>query len=190
MLFDAVTLRHFACVDRLDILEACYGTRPLPHWTEAVKREVEKHRLRGHRECGRVLEADWLGSAVEASTSDQISVLGILAALTPTAALVGLPQDVRGELTGRNSGEAESIYFATALDGTFVTDDNDAYRVARNRLGRHVLDTVQVLCHAAAMDVVNYGEAAAMAERIRDAGRHLRACYPSPISRAYLSALS
>ena len=42
VLYDAVTLRHFASVWRMDILEDCYGQRPEPRWTRTV--QAEKHR--------------------------------------------------------------------------------------------------------------------------------------------------
>ena len=38
VLHDAVTLRHFAAVERMDVLRACHGHRPEPRWTEGIPR--------------------------------------------------------------------------------------------------------------------------------------------------------
>lgn len=37
VIHDAVTLRHFAAVGRMDVLEACHGHRPEPRWTEGIE---------------------------------------------------------------------------------------------------------------------------------------------------------
>ena len=40
VLHDAVTLRHFAAVDALDVLRAQHGHHPEPRWTEAIQDEI------------------------------------------------------------------------------------------------------------------------------------------------------
>lgn len=41
VIHDAVTLRHFAAVERMDVLQACHGHRPEPRWTEGIRAEIE-----------------------------------------------------------------------------------------------------------------------------------------------------
>ena len=40
-LHDAVTLRHFAAVERMDLLPACHGHRPEPRWTVGIRAEIK-----------------------------------------------------------------------------------------------------------------------------------------------------
>ena len=41
VLHDAVTLRHFAAVERMDILRTCHGHRPELRWTAGIRTEIE-----------------------------------------------------------------------------------------------------------------------------------------------------
>ena len=59
VIHDAVTLRHFAAVARMDVLEACHGHRPEPRWTEAVRAEIKS----AERSCeSHLAPTSWLRS--------------------------------------------------------------------------------------------------------------------------------
>lgn len=140
VIYDAVTLHIFAHMDRLDLLDAEYGHRPDPRWTDEVHAEVV--RGRSHPESlitsGRILEATWMRAP--GSPSDTLEVLRIQAAL----ATPGRSQD-------KNLGEAESMALAIETGAIFVTDDKAAYDLARKRpdLGRdRVLDACSILGRA------------------------------------------
>lgn len=74
-----------------------------------------------------------------------------------------------------NLGEAESIHFATKLQGQFATDDNEAYEFAAIRLGsENVMDTITILREAVAMHELTANEADQVTDNIEAAGRYLR----------------
>jgi hypothetical protein len=177
LLYDAVTLRHFAAVGRLDILEERHAFRPGPHWTEAVHDEIVEAATLGLPGCHAILAASWLGEPLAPSANDLRPVL---------ATQIGL-NDGRRPPT-QHAGEAESIYFADKLGGIFATDDNAAFEFAATRIGvARVVDTVGILREAVAMGEVTGRDAVATAEAIRAAGRQLRRLHPHPITEAYLT---
>jgi hypothetical protein len=173
-LFDAVTLRHFGCIDRLSVLERLLVGTPVPRWVDAVRSEVLAGM--GNTDCANVLAAGFLGQPYEVTDArDTADVFRTRTALS----------DGRGA-SNKHLGEAESIVVADRLDGVFVTDDLVAYDYAGMRLGHsRVLDTVDLLREAVRLTVISAAEAALLADAIRNSGRHLRKGRPSTMTSAY-----
>lgn len=177
VIHDAVTLRHFAAVGRLDILHACHGHRPEPRWTEGIRAEIASAMRAGETHCSDILDETWLGDPVAPSGAELKDVyrlqVGLNAGMEPP--------------TG-DRGEAEGIYFAEKLGGQFATDDNNAYDFARRRAslgpGR-VIDSVQILQTAVANDDISATEARNIAIAIEEAGRSLRAIHSGARDPAY-----
>lgn len=163
VLHDAVTLCHFAAISRLDILEKRHSNRPEPRWTQSVCEEIQKaasQAIYGNR----VLQATWLGNPVTPTHTETTQIALIRTALNPKE---NKPCD--------NLGEAESIYFATKLQGQFATDDNEAYEFAARRLGsENVMDTVDILREAVAMYELTANDADQVDKSIEASGRRLR----------------
>lgn len=166
VIHDAVTLRHFAVVERMDILQACHGHRPEPRWTEAIRAEIDSAAREGEMHCSDILGEAWLGPPAE-PTAAELAVVYRLQ--------VGL-NDGREPPKG-DRGEAEGIYFAEKHNGQFATDDNGAYEFAWRRpslgMGR-VIDSVHILQTAVADGVLTPAEAHDIANEIEDAGRLFR----------------
>lgn len=160
LLLDAVTLRHFAAAESLDVCEELYGSSTTPNWTLEVSEEIAKGVRLHVDDCISVQECAWLGAPYEPEIIDLEGIYRLRIALGDRK---------------RNAGEAEGIYFADMLDARFVTDDAVAHDFAARRLGHHrVLDTIDVLHEGVAADVVSPTEAAETVTRITDAGRFLR----------------
>ena len=179
ILYDAVTLRHFASAGRMDILSTRHQHRPVPRWSEAVHFEIDQAAQIGMGDCATVLSTFWLDAPMVATAADMRSILPIW---------VGL-NDGRRPPT-QHAGEAESIYFAEKLDGCFATDDNAAHDFAMNRaaLGAgRVFDTVDILRDAVASDEINARDALDVVDAIRAAGRSLRRIHPQLLAPSYFS---
>lgn len=69
VLFDANTLQNFAVVDRLDLLQVCYGDRA--GWAEAVQFEIRMGVQSEARLC-RVLSQSWLGEPIPVEGAEAI----------------------------------------------------------------------------------------------------------------------
>jgi hypothetical protein len=163
VLFDGVTLRHFGVAEALELCREFCDHRESPRWTDAVSREISEGVRLGLDECLSVQECAWLGAPVEPDVLDLGSIVRLQRALSGTVGVAG------------NAGEAESIYFAERLGGIFATDDGVAYDFACRRLGRdHVFDTIDILSDAVRGGIVTPHEAAELAGRVSDSGRHLR----------------
>jgi len=144
---DAVTLRHFGCIERLGLLEGLLATCERPCWTDAVWSEI----LAGisEPECRNVLEASFLGTPAVVAAEGLAEVFRIRAAL----------DDGKQSATA-HLGEAESIFLADKLNGVFVTDDFVAHGYAQRRLGNsRVQDTVDLLREAVVSAYITVGEA-------------------------------
>jgi hypothetical protein len=175
LLYDAVTLRHFALVDRLDVCESSSRDLSGPRWTEAVHGEIERHANKGSAECTRVLASAWLSHPIAPSTAELIHIAKL------QTALGGL-----GRLAGDDEGEAESIYFAEKHGGSFATDDGSAFDFAARRLGaERVIDSVDILRRAVRAGEVTQGDALTIATSIRAAGGHLRRVHPATLTAEY-----
>ena len=166
VIHDAVTLRHFAVVERMDVLRACHGHRREPRWTEAIRAEIESAERAGESHCADILQATRLGAPAEPDVAE----LGDVYRLQ-----VGL-NDGRRPPTG-DRGEAEAIYFAEKHNGQFATDDNNAYEFARRRpsLGAgRVIDSIHILQTAVADGALKAADARNIADDIESAGRSFR----------------
>ena len=117
-LLDAVTLRHFGITEHLNALEHVISTNAAPYWTGTVRSEILTGM--GHPDCDNVLAASFLGAPYEIEMADLRQVMTIRVALS----------DGTGSTT-KDLGEAESIFLAEKLGGTFVTDDHAAYEYAQ-----------------------------------------------------------
>jgi hypothetical protein len=117
-LYDAVTLRHFGAIARLDVLEARCRYLDPPHWTQAVFDEISD--AANSPGCRDILAAGWLSSPLAPQPEDQRKILLIQ---------IGLNDGRRPPVA--HAGEAEGIYFAEKLGGRFVL-----ISVAGGRLGR------------------------------------------------------
>ena len=105
MLFDAVTLRHFAAAEALDVCRQLVEDRDPPRWTDAVSAEIAAGLRLGIDECVSVKECAWMGAPVEPEILDLESIVRLQRALSESSGAEG------------NAGEAESIYFAERLAG-------------------------------------------------------------------------
>jgi hypothetical protein len=106
LLYDTVTLRHFAAVGKLTVCENRHQFRPAPRWTEAVHDEISEAARLGFGECRSILELAWLGSPIAPSIQDTRAMMPIW---------IGLNNGRRPPID--HVGEAETIYFAGALEG-------------------------------------------------------------------------
>jgi len=177
VLHDAVTLRHFAAVDALDVLHAQHGRHPEPRWTEAVQDEIAAAERAGEAHCADILSASWLGAAAEPEEGNLAAVYRIQ---------VGLNEGLRPP--DAHLGEAQAIHFAEATGGTVATDDHGAYVFATRRpsLGPgRVIDTVQILRSAVAFGEITSVQAAKIADDIESAGRSLRPEHRQSRNAAY-----
>jgi predicted nucleic acid-binding protein len=173
VLYDAVTLRHFATVSRLDLLFACHSEREEPRWTATVKKEVSRAADLGRSECRSILEMSWLGEPVTPAVEDLRAIARLRVALGNAGFEA---EDEASDF--QHLGEAESIQVALRFDFCFVTDDNDAYSLAKGRLdSSRVFDTVDLLRLAVANGDLKVSGAIDVANRIRVSGRYLRHTY-------------
>jgi predicted nucleic acid-binding protein len=175
LLYDAVTLRHMALCGLLSACEAMSVALPGPRWTEAVRDELNLGIAAGHTECSAVVNQAWLGSPVVPAVSNAYDIYRIQIALNG-----GLRPPIG------HAGEAQSIFFATRLNGRFATDDNAAYAFMERRLGvGRAIDTVGLLRAAVSQKLITAPTAAAAVMTIRNAGRHIRRIHPSTITDGY-----
>jgi hypothetical protein len=174
-LCDAVTLRHFGTIGRLDILAARCSYLDPPHWTQAVADEIREAAQLGYPGCQAVLTATWLSTPMAPDHEDLQEIIRLQ---------IGLNDGRRPPIA--HAGEAEGIYFAKKIGGCFVTDDNGAYDFAERRLGRgRVLDTVDLLREAVVYGDLDDGEALNIVNMIRNSGRSIRRIHPNTLLRNY-----
>lgn len=176
-LHDAVTLCHFATVDRLDICKDLCMTLSPPFWSEAVESEIWRGERVGDSACATVKKAAWLGTPVPPSFADHRSI-----------AQIRLGLKMPGDPEWKHSGEAESIHFARKLGAEFVTDDNAAYQQAHTLIGpSRVLDTIELLRMAVRDSIITEVDAAGIVAKMRAAGRHLRYAHGPMLFAEYFS---
>lgn len=163
VLFDNVTLSHFACVGRLDLLERRYGYRA--GWTEAVHDEAYRA-VNGARVAYMqdVLDASWLRDPIEPPRNRKERT-------ELTRLHIGLNDGVRPPI--EHLGEAESIYWSKREGFVFATDDAGASSFARAR-GVATLDTVQMLRDCRENAEVGCPEAWGVLQQMLSAGRSVR----------------
>ena len=174
-LCDAVTLRHFGTIRRLDILATRCSYLDPPYWTQTVADEISYAAQIGQPGCRDILAASWLSTPLTPDEEDLKEVIRLQ---------IGL-NDGRRPPTD-HAGEAEGIYFAEKLGGRFVTDDNGAYDFAVHRLGPgRVFDTVDLLREAVAYGDLDDGEALNIVNAIRNSDRDIRRVHPDTLLRRY-----
>lgn len=172
-LHDAVSLRHFASVSRLDLIEKAHANFDPPRWVAEVQDEVRRHA--GHdAACQTLMGWSWPGAPASPSECEALHVYELQVALND------------GQRPPANDkGEAESIFFAHKLGGSFFTDDTNAYDFATRRLGEgRVVDTVWVLQTLVADGALTCREAADIANNISGAGRSFRRGHTAPFKPA------
>jgi hypothetical protein len=173
--YDAVILRHFGTIRRLDALADRCKYLNRPYWTQAVADEISEAAEYGFPGCRLVRDADWLGDPIAPKSCDLKGIYLLQVGLNDGRQ----PPDGHG-------GEAEGIYFAKKLGGRFVTDDNAAYDFAVRHLGRsQVQDTVDLLRSAVSYGDMDGGEALNIFNAIRNCGRDVRRVHGDTQNRAY-----
>lgn len=168
-LYDAVTLRHFATIGRLSVLESVHRFRTPPRWTDAVHREIADNA--GDSACDAVLANSWLGTPE--TPLDETELLAVMALRTSFARI--------GEPATKHLGEAQSIIMAKRLGASFVTDDRAAYEAARgpNQLGMgRVTHACWLLSEASVNGDLTPQEVAQAHLQIKAAGRTLLCSLP------------
>ena len=130
LFFDTMGLSHFARADRLDVLRDLLVGREC--WTTTVVRSELSAGARTHPNVGQTLTLDWIQIAT-------LDALEELSCFIKWANRLG-SQD-------RDLGEASVLAAAELRDGTAITDDRDATKVAR-RYGADVHGTIWLLAGA------------------------------------------
>ena len=172
LLVDAVTMRHFGVVHRMDVLAARLAGYPPPRWATAVQSEILDHI--DEDDCKTVLEADFLGNSYSLPDGALSDVFHLQIALGGRSG------------TTEQLGEAETLWVADHLNGTVVTDDFAAYDLAEKNFGSNrVLDTVELLREAVRADELEPSQAQQIADGIRNSGRYLRAGHPPTFTADY-----
>lgn len=175
-LLDAVTLRHFGCIESMSILESRTTDRPHPRWTFAVREEIWAGM--GRHDCDVVLSSAFLGPPHQVPMAEFVEVYRLQVALSSGRQPAG----------AQHLGEAEGIYAADKLNGEFITDDNAAYDLAVKRLGpARVLDTVDLLRECVRHGEMTASETQHVADAIRNSGRSLRRVHPLTLTADYFT---
>jgi predicted nucleic acid-binding protein len=130
LFFDTMCLSHFARADRLDVLRDLLVEREC--WTTTVVRSELGIGARTYPQIRQTLALDWLQIA-------NMETLEELGCFVKWAGRLGS--------SGRHLGEASILAAAELSNGTAITDDRDATRVAR-RYGVDVHGTVWLLAAA------------------------------------------
>lgn len=164
ILFDTVTLEHFAVAGQLELLERTFVTFDEPRWTEQVRQEVlgGANLAKSRAFCEPVLQLQWLGEPVEGPLDETLKNQ------------VRLGGSTAGD---EHLGEAESIAYAVTCDAVFVTDDAGAYDFARNRnvLGpNNVKDSCAVLWDACSAGGIGDADITRFHNDVYDSGRTMR----------------
>lgn len=155
VIVDACTLKNFAVVGRLNILEQYFAQRAW--WTPAIQHEA-----------GRldVPPIDWIGAT---SAPDDIAALLAVDALRRG---LGATQADPATL---HLGEAEAIYFLETHRPawTFISDDRPAVDFALKR-GLNAMDTQELLADCYARGHIGCPEAFELLVKMAAAGRGVR----------------
>lgn len=164
ILFDTVTLEHFAAANQLSLLKATFAKYDEPRWVEQVQIEVTNGAAltKSRAFCEPVLELDWLGTPV----------VGDLGETLHRKILLGGSDD-----TDEHLGEAESIVVALEMGAVFVTDDAGAYDHARHRavLGPNLVkDSCELLWMACGAGHIDDAAITQFHNDVFDVGRTMR----------------
>lgn len=156
---DNTVLINFAIVGRLDLLKT-YASRNT-RVVEAVAREIQQSAA-FVTELSEIDLPEWFGEAIRIEDA-----AGIASVESMRTARFG------GEKTRptQHLGESQTIYVVTAVpafaDSIMLTDDRDAYRVAR-KLGVVVRHTVEVLTELVARHELSAADALDLVEAMLD----------------------
>ncbi len=171
---DGTSLRNFAVIDRLALLEARFGDRLV--LTETIRDELVRG-LRHEDSIQRILDSPFLGPPMEID----LPIEGIMRIELIRLGLGGAGANPRQHL-----GEAEIIYCMEAYaPGTvFFTDDRAAQDFARNR-GLATINSADVLRECFSLREIDCPEAYDLLVEMRAQGRgvhvpdhHLDVCDP------------
>ncbi len=179
VLHDTVTLRHFAAVERNNILEKRHADKPEPRWSDTVQHEIADAAKHGTKHCDDILQWEWLGEPACPDANEMKKVHQI------RIALAKLDDPSHAHL-----GEAESIFYAEKTGGQLATDDAAAYEFAKTRstLGPgRVIDSITILRAAVADGDITADDAAQVAEAIEAAGRFFRPEHRRPRNASYFT---
>lgn len=156
VIVDACTLKNFAVVGRLDILEKRLGQRA--RWTHAIQREAAKLQ---------VPVIGWLDAAI--SVGDDIATLLEVDKIRRSLGAT------RSDPATLHLGEAEAIYYLENEHPawTFLSDDRPAIDFALRR-GLNAIDTLAVLADCYARDQVGCPEAFELVRQMAEAERGVR----------------
>jgi predicted nucleic acid-binding protein len=162
---DNTVLCNFACVKRLDLLEAILRGRG--RWTEAIAYEAERS-SRIYPDL-RMVEMDgWLGEPIEIfDREDQYQIERI------RRAVFGGTQEEKL----KHLGEAQTCHVIRNWEqyqGSFwITDDRDAQEYAR-RVGITTRDTAELISEGVNDGCCSRTEGYSLLLAMQDAGQHLR----------------
>lgn len=164
ILYDTVTLAHFAAAGRLELLGEVHAGYSEPHWVEEVAREVQAgaNLQRSYAVCQPVLDYAWLGDPVSGPLRETLHLQAVM-------------RD--GAVGDDHLGESESIAYAMTCDAFFVTDDASAFDLAAHpsRLGRNrVKDSCAILWEATGGGLLTLDELKQFHVDVFDRGRTMR----------------
>ena len=164
ILFDTVTLEHFAAARRLDLLPKTYADYDKPRWVEQVREElrVGVGMSKSQPLCQPVLDLEWLGEPIEGPLKETLRLKILLG---------GTDED------DEHLGEAESIAVAVQTGAIFVTDDTGAFDFASHPglLGpANVKDACMVLWEACSLRHITVEEITQFHMDVFDAQRTMR----------------
>ncbi|MDH2902390.1 MAG: hypothetical protein PXZ08_00360 [Actinomycetota bacterium] len=176
VLHDAVSLKHFAIANRLDVLEERHGHLAEPRWCEEVQEEI-KNGIGLASENAAILSATWLGTPASIAIEDMAAAYKYHVVLN----------DGREPPT-MHKGEAYSIFVGQKIGAIFFTDDGTAYEwgnaKVRSGLGG-VKDTIDVLRDAVSMGELTKEQACELALTMQDRGRDFRSVHDGKFTPAY-----
>lgn len=164
IIYDTVTLEHFAAADRLELLQLIHSDFEEPHWVEQVMLEVQAGAglLRSRAHCQPVLEFSWLCDPVTGPLTETLQTQALL---------------LDGNQGDEHLGEAESIAYALTCDAVFATDDASAYSFAAHhaRLGAtRVVDSCAILWDSLSNGLITIEGLKQFHSDVFDAGRTMR----------------
>jgi hypothetical protein len=176
VLHDAVSLKHFAIVDRLDVLKERHGHLEEPRWCDPVHEEI-KVGVGLAIENARILAATWLGVPEPIAAEDMAAAYKFHVVLNEGR-----------EPPTMHKGEAYSIFIGQKIGAIFYTDDETAYDWAlakvRSGLGG-VRDTIEILREAVSMGELNKTQACDLVLEMQQKGRDFRHIHDGKITPAY-----
>ncbi|AOX65737.1 hypothetical protein BJK06_08220 [Curtobacterium sp. BH-2-1-1] len=167
VIYDTVTLHHFAAADRFDILRELHMHRPIPRWVASGKNEVEDglNHIDSRQRSQLILAQTWFDVPGDADAAETLEL----------QIAISEPGELQ-KYKKKNLGEAEAIVLAKATGAILVTDDNGAYDFASKaqQLGPgRVFDACQLLDQAVIDGYIVDGVRWDVHRAVRDANREM-----------------